>query len=379
MKKMIALSLCLASTTWAAHSQIHSLIPTKNPILNMPQKTFKSHLSLISTLVKAGGFGGNEKSGKLVYSGKPDELPSLTVSREAQTGQCYLENKNTHIVDSSESLILFPCTSPDPNHNQLYWNENLGAVNGGFSPENDALYAADVITAMFQNWYGIPPMLNEKGFKEPLYIKLHQADENAYTKTEGSSIHILIGDGKNEYYPFTSLNIFAYLVGQIFTEQHSKLLWYGDQVGAINIAFSCITAMAAEFYATQKNSWQIGNEIAKNGVPIHYMDIPSKNCNGRTPGYGCDIDTLSQYSDRTSNYDGSGLFNRAFYLLATTSGWDTHKAYDVFVQANRHHWKDINDFHAGACGVVTSAKELRYDTKSVVQAFSGVGINTQDC
>ncbi len=32
----------------------------------------------------------------------------------------------------------------------------------------------------------------------------------------------------------------------------------------------------------------------------------------------------------------SGVFNRAFYLLATTENWDVMKAFEVFVTANRY-------------------------------------------
>lgn len=376
MKKILAITVCsvLLAPVWAAQSQIKSLFPTNNIQLPTILSTkFVEHTRPQSYPVKVGGYGGNMRIGRLIYSNDPAHLSALTVSREPTSGLCYLENENAKMFEGN-NVIKFNCISTDPTHDDIYWNANLGEVNGGYSPENDTLYATETVTKMFKNWYNISPVVDDKGLHKPIPIRLHLNSDNAYADEDS----IDIGNGGRIFYPLTSLPVISYLIGQVFTNQHSNLNWYDSQSGGISIAFSCMTAMAAEFYATHKNTWQVGADVIKSGQALHYMDVPSKNCKEEVASF-CSIDTLAKYKPRTRNYAAGGLFNRAFYLLATTTGWDTHKAYDIFVQANRYHWKSDVTFHQGACDVVTSAKELGYDTMSVMIAFSGVGIDTRDC
>lgn len=364
-------------TSWGSPAEVKTLLPTKNPIYKTATPVFyKRDVLLFASIVKAGGYGGNIRIGKLIYSGNSDNLPVLNVSRAPENGRCSLVNENARVFYyRTNKLIQFDCISPDPEHDNLYWNGNLGEVNGGYSPENDALYAADIITNMFKDWYDISPVVDKNGLKLPIHFNLHLNSDNAYS----GSNEVDLGDGRNEYHPLTSLSVIGHMVGNIFTEQHSNLSYFNDVQGGISIAFSCMTAMAAEFYATHKNTWQVGADVSKNGEALHYMDKPSKNCHGSKPGNQCDIDTMGQFYSGIDSHYSSGIFNRAFYLLATTNGWDTHKAYDIFIQANRYHWNRKTDFHSGACDAITSAKELGYETKSVMIAFSAVGIDTRDC
>ncbi len=71
----------------------------------------------------------------------------------------------------------------------------------------------------------------------------------------------------------------------------------------------------------------------------------------------------------------SGVYNKAFYQLATTNGWDTHKAFDVFVRANQMYWGATTNFNQGACGVQQAASDLGYAVTDVSNAFSTVGVS----
>ncbi len=313
--------------------------------------------------------------GKRIYDGVAPNLPALNVSR-TNDDKCLLANESVRILnDKTKQMISFNCPSTDPAHNNLYWDADLGNVNGGYSPENDTLYAVDVVTDMFQDWYHIFPYSDGNGLQKPIVIRLHSPMDNAYLDNH---TEIVMGDGIEYFHPLTSLSLISSMMSMLFTVQHSDLR-FSSQSGAINMAFACMTAMAAEFYVTEKNTWQIAAEISKKGKPLYYMDHPSKDCEGKKHGWFCSIDTLAQYHEHLDLHYASGLFNRAFYLLATTSGWDTHKAYDIFVFANRYYWSPNINFHEGACGVVSSAKDLGYDTMSVMKAFSSVGIDTRDC
>ena len=38
----------------------------------------------------------------------------------------------------------------------------------------------------------------------------------------------------------------------------------------------------------------------------------------------------------------SGVYNRAFYILAHKANWDTHKAWEVFARANANYYSNIS-------------------------------------
>jgi Zn-dependent metalloprotease len=145
----------------------------------------------------------------------------------------------------------------------------------------------------------------------------------------------------------------------------------------MNEAFSDMAAQAAEFYAYGgKNTWLIGSEVLKaEDDALRYMKKPSLDCNGGRPGLYCSINDASQYQEWQNVHWTSGVYNRAFYLLATTKGWDVKKAFDVMVQANRFYWVPKSTFKQGACGVIKAAKDYKYSVKDVRDAFKKVKIS----
>jgi vibriolysin len=70
----------------------------------------------------------------------------------------------------------------------------------------------------------------------------------------------------------------------------------------------------------------------------------------------------------------SGVYNKAFYLLASKGGWNTHKAFDVFVRANQMYWTPTSNYNQAACGVVNAASDYGYSISDVESAFSAVGV-----
>jgi pseudolysin len=88
---------------------------------------------------------------------------------------------------------------------------------------------------------------------------------------------------------------------------------------------------------------------------------------------------MSQYDDYLDVHFSSGIFNRAYYLLATTPDWNAKKAFDVMVQANVNYWTSTTSFQAAACGVIKATRDYKYDVDAVVKAFSTVGLDTSSC
>lgn len=334
--------------------------------------------------VNSGGLGGNNKIGKLIYDGLASHLSQLNIKRDIKKSICYLENDDVTVTDSVQDKISnFPCPSPDPLHNQLYWSGDFDAINGGFSPGNDALFASEKIKAMYQDWYHIP-VLSKNGEPMKLNVVVHYDDENAFWDDETETM--IFGDGSADFYPFTSLGVAAHEISHGFTSQNANLI-YMDQSGGLNESFSDMAAQAAEFYVYGKSSWQIGSEILKadNGS-LRYMDKPSRDCGKKIATLNCcSIDTLGEYrkllrcSPGQQVHFSSGIYNRAFYLLANSKGWNTKKAFDVMVQANRYYWLPNTNFKQAACDVMQAAKDLGYELWSIRAAFSQVGIDANGC
>lgn len=354
---------------------------------------------------EAGGFGGNLKMGKLIYDGLKDHLSKLNIQRDATKKLCYLQNNDVIVSDyrkGEENTALFSCEKTDNDHGNIYWDGSSDEINGGYSPNHDALYAGKIIKEMYQSWYNIPVLTKDN---KPMILNMvthspnlddegNEDPDNAYWDPDKEKM--FFGDGLEMFYPLTSLGVAAHEISHGFTEQHSKLV-YTKQSGGMNEAFSDMAAQGAEYYSYNgKNSWQIGPEIVKIGdFALRYMDKPSKDCARQQgiPGESCSIDNMNIYnayvkkhskdSNAESRYPNvhysSGIFNRAFYLLATSDGWNVRKAFDVMVKANRNYWITTSTFQAGACGVMKATRDYKYDAKAVTKAFKTVGINTSSC
>ena len=296
---------------------------------------------------KATGPGGNEKTGQYGY-GK--EYPELDVTQNGD--DCKMETGQIKTVDlkgktSGTSAYVFKCS------------ENIEPViNGAYGPLNDAHFFAGVISGLYKDWYNTTPL------KIPITMKVHYSTnyENAFWN--GSSMNF--GDGAKRFYPLVSLDVSSHEIGHGFTEFNSALIYAGES-GGMNEAFSDMAGEAAEFYANGKNDFEIGAEIfKKKGQALRYMYDPAKD--GRSIGHAKD------YVDGLDVHLSSGVYNKAFYLLANSKGWTTRKAFDVFVKANQSYWTPSSNFITGAKGVKSAAEDLGYSTEDVVKAFSDVGV-----
>jgi pseudolysin len=327
-----------------------------------------------STLVDGGGMGGNTVLGEITYSSLSDK--QLTFTRDDANQTCYLQNTDVFVSDVrvNDAPMAFVCPFRHPDHGKVYWS-GYDPVNGAYSPSNDALYTGQIVKNMYKMWYNVPALVQGDS-DMPLHMRVHMDMENAYW--DGSSM--TFGDGGETFYPLVSLGVAGHEIAHGFTEQHSNLYYYG-QSGGLNESFSDMAAQATEFFEHGSNSWEIGPEIFKiSGLALRYMDQPSKDCYGGTPGYYCSIDNLAQYDSMPWNevHWTSGLFNHLFYLMGTTPGWDAHKAFNVMVKANRNYWTATSSFKEAACGVLSATHDLGYRVPEVVDALKQVGFTDND-
>lgn len=297
----------------------------------------------------ATGPGGNTKIG--TYEFGTDYGPLLV------TDDCKMDSGNVITVDLNGSTNGSKTTP----HQFTCPRNTVRSVNGASSPLNDAHYFGNVVFQMYKDWFNSSPLTHK------LYMKVHYGKnyENAFWDGEAMSF----GDGATRFHPLVALDVAAHEVSHGFTEQNSNLV-YSGQSGGINEAFSDMAGEAAEYFMRGKNDFLVGYDIFKGSGALRYMADPPKD--------GSSIGHASQYYNGLDVHYSSGVFNKAFYLLASKTGWNTRKAFEVFTDANRLHWNANSDFKNAACGVIKATETRGYPKADVVSAFSDVGVTCGD-
>jgi pseudolysin/vibriolysin len=296
------------------------------------------------------GPGGNAKTGQYEW-GSGGIYGYLDVAQSGST--CTMNNTNVRGVNlngsTGGSTTAFTYTCP---------RNTYKAINGAYSPINDAFYFGGVITNMYPAYTGY----NALSFQLVMRVHYSSNYENAFW--DGSTMSF--GDGASTFYPLVSADVAGHEVSHGFTEQHSNLT-YDGQSGGINESFSDMGGEATEYYWKGTNDFLVGHEIFKGNGSLRYMANP--------PQDGGSIDNADDYYDGLDVHYTSGVFNKAFYLLATTSGWTTPTAFKVFARANALYWSAGSDYNDAACGVETAASDLGMSVANVTSAFSQVGVS----
>lgn len=307
------------------------------------------HWDGLTTAQIGTGPGGNAKTGQYEYG---TNYGYMDVAQSGST--CSMNNTNVKTVNlnhssSNSSTTAFSYTCP---------RNTVKTINGAYSPLNDAHYFGGVIYDMYQAYHGSAPLTFQ------LMMKVHY--QNSYENAFWDGSAMTFGDGASTFYPLVSLDVSAHEVSHGFTEQNSGLV-YSGMSGGMNEAYSDMAGEAAEFFMRGSNDWLVGAEIFKGSGALRYMNNP--------PQDGASIDNAADYTGSLDVHYSSGVYNKAFYLLATSSGWTTPNAFRVFARANDLYWTPNSTFNEGACGVQTAATDLGFSAASVTSAFSGVGVS----
>lgn len=300
------------------------------------------------------GPGGNAKTGQYEW-GSGGRFGKLDVSQSGNT--CTMNNANVRAVDLNGYASQGP-GGPTTAFSYTCPRNTFKTVNGGFSPINDAFYFGGQIENMYKEYIGVAPLT----FQLVMRVHFGSSYENAFWN--GQTMNF--GDGRTTFYPLVSVDVAGHEVSHGFTEQNSGLI-YANQSGGMNEAYSDIAGEATEYYWKGSNDFLVGTEIFKGNGALRYMSNPRQD--------GRSIDNASQYTSGLDPHYGSGVYNKAFYLLATTSGWNTKMAFQVFARANQRYWTPSSTYNSGACGVQTAASDLGYNVGSVTSAFAAVGVN----
>jgi vibriolysin len=295
------------------------------------------------------GPGGNSKTGQYEW-GSGGKFGFLDVTQSGTT--CTMNNadvKSVNLNGGTTGSTAFSYTCP---------RNTTKAINGAFAPINDAHYFGSVIQGMYRAYVGRPALTFQ------LIMRTHYSAnyENAFW--DGTQMSF--GDGATTFYPLVSVDVAGHEVSHGFTEQNSNLT-YSGQSGGMNEAFSDMGGEATEYFWKGSNDFLVGPEIFKGTGALRYMANPTQD--------GRSIDNAANYTSSLDVHLSSGVYNKAFYLLATTAGWDTPKAFKAFARANDLYWTASSTFNTGACGVETAATDLGYTKADVTTAFTAVGVS----
>jgi pseudolysin/vibriolysin len=315
-------------------------------------RILKQWENLQSALVGTGP-GGNAKTGQYEYGTTPG-YGKLDVTQSGTT--CTMNNakvKTVNMNGGTTNTAAFAYTCP---------RNTVKNINGAYSPLNDGHYFAGKVYDMYMAYFGRKPLT----FQIVMNVHYKTNYENAFW--DGSTLNF--GDGASTFYPFTGADVVGHEISHGFTEQNSGLT-YVDQSGGINEAFSDMAGEATEYYMRGSNDFKVGYDITKGTGALRYMSNP--------PQDGKSIGNANDFIYTMDVHYSSGVYNKAFYNLATKPGWSTQKAFKLFATANDLYWTPSTNFYSGLCGVRSAATNLGYsaaEVNDVNSAFSAVGITS---
>ena len=295
------------------------------------------------------GPGGNTRTGLHEYG---TNRGFLDVEQTGTT--CRLRNARVWTVNlnGGTGTSNLPFSYPCPRN-------TVKTINGAASPLNDAHFFGGVVFDMYQTWLGLDPVI------PPAILRVHYGVDYSNAYWDGTSVTMGDGSTNGALHPLVSLDILSHEMSHSFTERHSALT-YSGQSAALHEAFSDMAGEAAKFFYRGSNDFQFGADVTKGSGAVRYLSNP--------PQDGSSIDHASNYRSALQPWHAAGVYDKAFYLLATTPGWDTRKAFEVFAHANALYWSPSTDFNGGACGVLAAARDRHYSTFDVASAFAEVGV-----
>lgn len=328
-----------------------------------------------------------------------DALPNLAslgkFDVQIANGLCYLQNDSIKVINFENAPVsygAFPLSVFDEAKHQIeafsypcspdtgYINYSDGAsgpMNYAFSPVNDTMYFAQETIEMYEKRYGVKQPF---GDDLPIRAYTHLGEmDNAFAipsiVIDGILMahqQIAIGNG-GAFLTAPTQGVIAHELSHNFTQLNARLV-YDGQAGAINEAFSDMASIALQDYLRQRypwywdgQDWTLGREAVISGEPLRYMDDPTQD--------GASIAHTRDYHAEVDVHHSSGIFNKAFYLLASKPGWSVQMAFQLMVDANRYYWSPIAYFDFAACGVIQAALDRELDKQPVIEAFAEVGVH----
>ncbi len=358
-------------------------------LINAESREIFQYWNNIQGLYDDHGPGGNNKTGQYTFG--QGGIPLLSVTKTNNV--CSLINSHVRVVSLKNTWTT---TSNLPPISYICGQNTGNQSNGAWSPGNDAYAFSNLVLAMYRDWYQVPVLTWPNGNIRQLVVLVNagQNYENAYW--DGN--YLVFGDGAYSFHPLVSVTLMAHEMSHAFTGNHSGL-YYANQSGAINEAFSDMSAIAAEYYLKQQSAtayqtvigtsgidWRIGDRISKGSFAMRSMDNPSAYSSAECDEVvsGCqrswaDVISASQQitlSKRQSYivHKGSGVMNRAFVNIVNELNGNVRAAFALMVRSNMLYWTTTSTFSEAACGVVQAAQVDGINDQIITRSFRQVGV-----
>lgn len=282
------------------------------------------------------------------------------------------------------------------------WGDGLQYNGGSTTNANGQTAAVNALWGMMNTYDTMNNVLGWKsldGNNTSTYINVHVNNnyENAYYSDACKCM--FIGDGASYFYNLGSIDVIGHEMGHGITASTSNLTYAGES-GGLNESNSDIVGDMVEAYARNGgtgtviptgNDWFMGKEIARNGVPLRFMQKPSKD--GSSP------DAWSSSLGGLDVHYSSGPNNRMFYFLSqgsnatvgndaysqfltgspsAMSGIGNDKAFRIWFKANTTKFTAGTDYADARAKMIQTAEELygagSKEVVAVTRAYAAINV-----
>jgi len=219
---------------------------------------------------------------------------------------------------------------------------------------------------------------------------------------DGRKNRFLFGSGYESFSPLSQspdvvAHEFAHAVTQysLGTRRVKGLLYQGES-GALNESISDIFAALIDAWSNggtpDADTWRIAEDAAtatlgaeqeaEGGLSAVIGERPALRYMNNPPADGHSLDHYSNYRSSVDVHHGSGISNKAFYLMATDSSMTMMEAGDIWYRALRHYMVPRADFLMGRRATIQAAMDLfgqgAAEVTAVADAWTAVGVPKVD-
>ncbi|WP_446213347.1 M4 family metallopeptidase [Micromonospora sp. IBSANI012] len=270
---------------------------------------------------------------------------------------------------------------------------NAGNVFGDGTLANRQTAAADAAYGAQKTWDYYQSTHGRSGIRNDgvgAYSRVHYSSNYANAFWSDSCFCMTYGDGGSGWYPLTSLDVAGHEMTHGITSNTAGLRYSGES-GGLNEATSDIFGTLVEFSAANSRDpgdYLIGEKLRSSGVPLRYMDKPSKD--------GSSADCWSSGVGRLDVHHSSGVANHFFYLLAVGSGSSSYgtsptcngstvagignaKAGAIWYRALTTYMTSRTNYAGARTATLSAARDLygagSVEYNTVAAAWSAVSVN----
>lgn len=354
-------------------------------------------LKQISAMHNVVGVGNSQYNGQVPISTSFDGTNYKMIDTTRGTGGSFGAIAITNANHGSSTGAVYTNSTNT-------WGDGQQFIPGGSTTNaNGQTAAVNALWGMMNTYDTLKNVLGWQsldGNNTATHINVHVNNnyENAYYTD--SCRCMFIGDGASYFYNLGSIDVIGHEMGHGVTAATSDLIYSGES-GGLNESNSDIVGDMVEAYAraggtgsvipASGNDWEVGKEIARNGVALRFMRKPSKD--GSSP------DAWSPSLGDLDVHYSSGPNNRMFYFLsqgsnatpgneaysqyltgspAAMTGIGNDKAFRIWFKANTTKFTSSTNYADARAKVIQVAQEMygvgSKEETAVKRAYAAINV-----